>query len=308
MSIVSRALLAVATLALILGAPQAHAQDVFISSLGNNNVGRYNSAGVSQGAFASTGINEPYQIAFSPTNGDLYVTSSGTNQVRRYNGTTGAFVEAYSASGVTGITFNAAGDFFVCDYSGGTVTRFNSAGVNQGIFASGLFGSPFMMTTAANGDILVGQYNGDEITRLNGSTGAASLFASTNVFRPTGLAFGSDGNLYVANQFGNSIDRYNGTTGAFIGTFSSAGLFNNLQGIAFAPDGRLLVANTGNNNVLAITSTGTQSVFASGINSPRGIAFRGVGSATAPEPATLALTLGIGVPILMAGRRVRRKS
>lgn len=254
---------------------------------------RFNSAGVSQGTFATKGIHIPGQIAFSPTNGDLYVANRGTDEIRRYSGTDGSFVSSIHTINPVGITFNAFDDLFVTNDNGGftgTISRFNSDGVSLGTFVTGL-GDPSFLTTAANGDIFVSLTNNHQIIRVNGTTGSTSVFATTNLFQPVGLAFGPDGNLYVGNL--TNIMRYDGTTGAFLDMFASQGLLGNPYGIAFTPDGRLLVTDRVviglDTNVIAIDSTGTKSVFATGPRFRAGIAIRSVGSAAAPEPATFAL-------------------
>lgn len=285
--------IALATVTMVLGTGQAHAQEIFVGSNTGNTVIRYNSAGVSQGTFASTGLNAPFQMAFSPINGDLYVASLGSSEIRRYNGTTGAFVQAFSTPFPGGIVFNAAGDFFASNFLAGTITRFSSTGANLGSFSSGT-DRPNQMTILANGDLLVsdGTFT-STIMRINGTTFASSVFTTTNLSSPSGMVLGADGRLYVANRNNNSITRYNGVTGAFIDTFSSAGSLNIPQSLAFAPDGRLLVANNEGNNVLAINSVGAQSLFTT-ITRPIGLVIRGGGTATAPEPGSFAL-LALGI-------------
>lgn len=296
--------IALASVTLCAGS-QAQAQDVFVGSLNNDNVVRFNSAGANQGVFASGGISNLIQMAFSPTNGDLYITSFFNNQVRRYNGTTGAFVQSFTANGAAGIVFNAAGEFFVTDYINGLVTRATEAGVSQGTFASGLT-TPLFLTTLANGDFLTTDGNNNTITRLNSTTGAASLFTNTSLSAPAGMTLGSDGNLYVANRASNAITRYNGTTGAFIDTFSSGGTLSGPIDLAFVPDGRLLVANLTGNRVVAINSVGAQSIFATGINTPAALVIRSITAATAPEPATFAL-LTLGIVVTGSGVVARRR-
>ena len=66
-----------------------------------------------------------------------------------------------------------------------------------------------------------------EVLEFNGSTGAFVRtfvsFQSGGIEYPQGLAFGPDGNLYVASQGSGDVLEYDGTTGAFLRTFVSTG-------------------------------------------------------------------------------------
>src|SRR5262249_37645274 len=47
----------------------------------------------------SGGLNQPIGEAFGP-DGNFYVCSYGTNQILRYDGTTGAFIDVFASGGV----------------------------------------------------------------------------------------------------------------------------------------------------------------------------------------------------------------
>jgi hypothetical protein len=88
---------------------------------------------------------DPYGITFR--GGDLYVASYFPNEVKRFNGTTGAFVSTFVTSGSGGL-------------SGPTAVQFGS-----------------------DGNLYVTSYNDDSIRRYNGTTGA---FLSTFVTSGSG--------------------------------------------------------------------------------------------------------------------------
>jgi hypothetical protein len=94
-------------LLLVLLLPRPAAADLFVSSLGTNEVLRYDgSTGASLGAFVtagSGGLLFPQGLTFGP-DGNLYVSSSATNQVLRYDGRTGAFIDAFVTAGSGGLT------------------------------------------------------------------------------------------------------------------------------------------------------------------------------------------------------------
>ena len=157
----------------------------------------------------SGGLSVPTQLVFGPSvedSGrlDLYVVSTGTDSVLRYDGTTGAFLGEFVASGSGGLqgpvtmTFGPDGDLYVADFysSDLAVKRFEGpSGPTPGAFI----------------DTFV-------------PAGSGGLRA------PSGLIFGPDGNddgqldLYLAEVAANgsikaSVKRYDGVSGAFIDTF-----------------------------------------------------------------------------------------
>lgn len=283
--------------ALVAATPQAHAQEIFVTSYDSSLVQHFNIAGASLGVFASSGLSLPYKPVFSPITGDLYVASYLTNSVVRYNATTGAVVQTITDGmrNPSGLTFDSSGNLLVLNNSRGDITRYDgTTGAFLGTFTTGLFNS-YNITLGPDGDIYAVEGGNARIMRISGiSGGLLGPFATTNMSQPVEATFGPDGNMYVSDQGNESIMRYNGISGAFIDTFSSRGLLLDPQGIVFAPDGRLLVANYNGDNIVAIDSAGNQSVFATGINGPNGITIRGV-AAAAPEPATFALlALGTG--------------
>jgi sugar lactone lactonase YvrE len=187
-------------------------------------------------------LHAPWALTFGP-DGNLYVAGVFSNNVLRYNMTTGAIDEFISISaGVycpKGLAFDSAGDLLVTNSNGGLtpstspineVLRFqgpNSASPGTPLPASGQSGAVFVPS---------------------GSGGLSNA---------EGLAFGPDGNLYVASGATNTVDEYGGTTGTFIGTFISAGSggLSHPQFIGFRPDGFLYVSSQNNGAVYRYNAT-----------------------------------------------------
>jgi hypothetical protein len=81
-------------------------------------------------------------------------------------------------------------------------------------------------------------------------------------------------------------------------TFAS-GLGDHPHGLAFDGAGNLFLASGA---IDEFTPDGTQSIFASGLDSPQSLAF-----APVPEPSTWAM-LALGIGAILGGLRLRRRS
>jgi hypothetical protein len=156
----------------------------------------------------------------------LVTTADGTNSILRYNGMTGAFIDAFVPSGSGGLSFACA------------------------------------MTIGPSGDLFVASLHSNEVLRYNGSTGAfVGAFVSAGsggLAVPCGVAFGPDGNLYVSSIAANEILKYDGTTGAFIDVFVPAGTGGLYAPghMYFRPDGNLYVGGgpDGNGSIYRFNS------------------------------------------------------
>ena len=157
----------------------------------------------------SGGLSVPTQLVFGPSvedagRLDLYVVSTGTDSVLRYDGTTGSFLGEFVASATGGLegpvnmTFGPDGDLYVADFYSTDL-------------AVKRFAGPSSPTPGEFIDTFV-------------PAGSGGLRA------PAGLIFGPDGNhdgrldLYLAEVAANgfikaSVKRFDGVTGAFIDTF-----------------------------------------------------------------------------------------
>jgi hypothetical protein len=169
---------------------------------------------------ASSGLVNAKGLAFGP-DGNLYVVDAATDQVRRYDGTTGAFIDAFVAQGSGGLDFP------------GNV----------------LFGSDRNNDTVS--DLYVSSVNTDEVLVFSGADGtplgAFVTAGSGGLDVPHDMAFGADGHLYVVNFSTTSpeVYRFDGTTGAFIDIVvpPSGGLGTGISYIAFDGQGNLYVSN-----------------------------------------------------------------
>jgi sugar lactone lactonase YvrE len=120
---------------------------------------------------------------------DLLVGSFSSHEVKRYVGTSGAFLADFisaDSSGLTcpnGLAFGPDGHLYVSS---------RNVGEHTGV--------------VKRYDGTIGQFLGD-------------LDYDCTVTEPTGLVFGPDGNLYVSSLISNSVARFDGTTGECLGNF-----------------------------------------------------------------------------------------
>ena len=183
------------------------------------------------------------------TSGDLVVGNwvVGSDNVHRFNGTTGAFDSTFASSG-------------------GELNR------------------PYSPIFGPDGNIYVSGYNSDNVVRYDPSGNYLGEFVTSGsggLNQPTGLAFGPDGNLYVANYGGNNILRFNGSSGAFIDDFGSGAGLNGPSGITWGPDGDLYVSSWNNNKVVKFDGIlgGTPTTeINSGLSSPEQLVFDDAGN------------------------------
>ncbi len=180
----------------------------------------------------------------------LFVTSRFTDQVLRYDATSGAFQGVAAAGGgldnPVGLTFGPGGDLFVVSALTDQVLRYRgSDGAFLGVFAQGGgLDEPRQLGFGPDGRLYVANATTDSILRFDGASGAfLGTFASGgNLDGPTSFAFGPGGDLFVGSVLTDRIKRYDGRSGAYLGNFVKTSL-NGPHDLAFGPDGALYVTN-----------------------------------------------------------------
>lgn len=222
------------------------------------------------GAAFVVGIDNSAQAA-------LLVSDAGTNSIKEYDQTTGAFLGNFvptDSGGLKepeGLTFGPDGNLFVSSSGTNSVKEYNG---NTGDFvrdfvSSGSNGlsSPFALTFGSNGNLFVGSSSpgsSNTVLEYSGQTGAfvssspplvtAPSYSEPSSPRVTGLAEGQDGKLYISSSgtrvaetglFYGSVLQYDPktrTVGNPIASYPSSPIADP-RNLIFGPDKKLYVSN-----------------------------------------------------------------
>jgi sugar lactone lactonase YvrE len=164
---------------------------------------------------------------------------------------------------VYGLTTDAAGNLFAA--AADRVYRVTPAGVVSTL-ASGLAANVAGVTLDPAGNVLAASDNGP-IYRIT-PAGAVSTFASLPESLPSGLALAANGDVYVAGQSGRVMHLTSGGT-----VVGGVGNTNGAADAKFGSDGNLYATIFDQSRVDRITPDGTQTVFATGLQTPASLAF-----------------------------------
>jgi DNA-binding beta-propeller fold protein YncE len=263
---------------------QSHAQPAGstpVTDLGPVRAPRLFQLEVSPVPAAPAGVSRPIPVAY------LYVSSTGSNQVLRFNAGTGAFDKEFVSTGLGGLNhpfgleFGPDNNLYVSSRGTNNVLEYNGfTGDFMKVFASGNnLQRPTGLVFGADGNLYVSSSGNGRVLEFNGQTGAFIRMIGPGMGAPQGLTFGADHNLYVGTAVNNGtlgqVREYDGTTGAFLRVFTSGGNLKFATGITFGPDNNLYVSDLYGNHVLKYDGmTGTyQSVFAHNVARPQGVAF-----------------------------------
>lgn len=269
--------------------PLPEPSEMLVSNWSGNQVLRYGLDGSYIGVAASGGeLSGPNidGLTIGPDQ-NLYVASSSTNSVLRFDLRTGAFIDVFASGGglswTRGVQFGPDGHLYVSSDSTDEVLRYNgTTGVFIDSFASGGgLNSPVGIEFSADGFLYVTSRNTDAVLRYDATTGVFvdNFISGGGLDAPQDVKFGPDGHVYVSSYSSNQVLRYDGATGTFIDVFTSGTSLNSPSGLNFGADGHLYVTSFSSDNVLRFD--GMTGVFidvaasGSGLNGASTVIFSG---------------------------------
>lgn len=278
--------------------------DILVGSWGTHEVFRVDETNGNVSSFVASGsggLSTPDGLAYGP-DGNLYVSSADTNQVLRYNGSTGSFIDVFASSNINRAGFLSFGpdqNLYVCSSNSGQVLRFNGqTGAFMDVFAS----SPQLTLPAGlawnDGLLYVTDFNGGQVVRFDASSGSFVDVWSTDPVNPIYPLFDRDGNFLVADYGASRIIQYD-ENGNVVSTLTSA-MMNGPVGMLELHDGSLLVTSWNNHRILRFDrDTGSVISNWGGISRPNDVIFMAV-----PEPSG-AFVLGSMLFVLVSNCRKR---
>ncbi len=216
---------------------------VYVVSENNGRILRYQSSSLAYiDTFIDTGAGfKPTGIAFGP-DGDIYVAGFDVDEVRRYDGQTGALKStpvAARAGGLdgpdNGMTFGPDGKLYIPGYYSNNVLRYDPATNNLSTFVAagsgGLRHTRAILFEPGNASVLVSSEGSSQILRFNSGSGALmGTFASLP--SPAGMNYTNDGRLLVATN-STVVQVINASTGAVQGFLFPISAGGGLQGSTY---------------------------------------------------------------------------
>ena len=258
-------------------------------------VSEFTTSGTYLGQFTNS-LNNPAGIAQDPS-GNYYVVNAGNSTVVKFlaDGTPVApnpFINT-NLSGAQTIALDQYGNFYVSE-GGGTVEKFNSAGVWQMQFpASGtgysIANAQGLWVDAQNTLYIADSSGNNQVVMLNSANGAYINKINTNLSLPHGVIRDASGYLYVSNASANNVAKFNPDY-SFNSTITGGMAFP--IGLGLDSSGNLFVANNQNNTITKYDSSGSLMTTISSVDNSivgaRWIAFKPY---AVPEPSTYAMAL-----------------
>ena len=230
--------------------------EVLVGSWSTNSIRRYDLAGQYLGDLVpplGNGLDLPDGMALG-ADGLLYVASSDSGQVLRFDPYTGAF-QGEIASGLAApgnLNFGPDGALYVCEKNASRVLRTDlSPGSTLQVFASG--GGLVVPVGLAwhEGVMYVADFNGRAIRAFDATTGASLGTPVLDLaMQPLIERITPAGTLLVTSHPTSDVREYDLSTGMLLRTIGAGGPISCPVGHLILPDGSMLVASWQNNRLL----------------------------------------------------------
>lgn len=197
---------------------------VLVSNLTTGRITKYNSR---TGAY----VEDFAKVAGGPTRmkiGEdnlLYVLqwSNSINKVLRFQ-LDGTLVDEYTDVGVVqsiGVDWDDAGNLYVSSFSGATIRKFDSNGMDMGLFIDTNLSGPTNLEIK-DGIMYVLDWNAGKCVRFNAGDGSFIDDFITGLTNPEGLAFLPNGDILIGDNGTNSVRHFD-SSGNDLGDYTNGG-------------------------------------------------------------------------------------
>jgi len=226
-------------------------------------------------------LKNPTGIAFGP-DGSLYVSSSASNRILRFDGETGKFLDVFiedeSLQRPFSLMFGPDHHLYVSSGAGARVLRFDGrSGRFLSVAASGSgLTQPIGLAFGPDKQLYVVNSGGKNVLRFDPNSGKAlGPFAEGHLGFPSDLVFVKD-MLYVSDASNGTIARFDAKSGESRGVLATLPDGGVPMGLAFDGDEHPWVGDFGKSRLFRVTlpSGEVQLAASEGLSGPENIAVR----------------------------------
>jgi DNA-binding beta-propeller fold protein YncE len=197
------------------------------------------------GVFVVDGDND---IAVNPSTGEVYVTDSNFDRIKRYSAA-GALLGSVDVAEAGGIDVGPQGWLYVADYDGVTVLHPDLTLI--GYFPEENVGVADVAVAPANGEVYVTDVVDDEVIRYSAGGTLLGRWGSSGsgngqLDNPQSIAVGPGGDVYVGERWNNRVSHFD-AAGNFLGAWGQLGTTNGAfhwpRGLSTDAEGNVYVAD-----------------------------------------------------------------
>jgi DNA-binding beta-propeller fold protein YncE len=183
------------------------AGNLFVADNGNRRVQKFNSSGVYQSQFGTSGsgngqFSAPRGLAIDSSD-NIYVVDLNLQRVQKFN-SSGVYVSQFGTNGTgdgqftspVGIALDSSGNIYVSDLSANRIQKFSSSGTYLSKFGTtgtgnGQLSSPYALAIDSGGNIFVTE---------NDTNGRIQMFAPDGTYLSKFGAYGSGAGQFATSQ------------------------------------------------------------------------------------------------------------
>ncbi len=250
----------------------------YVTNANSNNVVIINTTTNTIAAAMTSGLSNPYGVAFSPSGAYAYVTNGGSSNVVIINNATHIITNSITSgfNSPFGVAFSPSGAYaYVTNGGSSNVVIINTA--TNTVVNAITFGidDPYGVAFSPSGAYAyVINYGSGNVVIINTATNTVVNAINSGFDSPRGVAFSPSGAYaYVTNYFSGNVVIINTATNTVVNAITSG--INYPYGVAFSPSGAYAYVTNGGSSNVVIINTATNTVvnaITSGFNSPFGVA------------------------------------